>query len=575
MRKKIKVITVTLFMATMLTGCNKAGEQTVIPTSTPRPVPQISKAATPTPSVPTEIPTVEPTEEAEITPSETEEGANVMPTSEPTSIPTVVPTVEPSATPTAVPTVTNTPIPTATSTPVPTNTPVPTATNTPVPTATSTPMPTATNTPTPTLTPTPSPSPEPTAVPTAVPTLTPTPRPTNTPVPTPTPRPTSTPTPIVTPTTKPIPTQAVTTDKVATYVESTYTFDINNGAFGKEYYDGNNITTAGFKSVNKTSTLSANLDYYTASKICRGYIKSGVEILIIKQSDEWTSVRVNNKLYYVRTDELNAISGENSNETVTYKVTEMNATMYASKVANVYAKPDTSDKIGSLSKDTEILVTGRTTDNGWIRISYEGTDAFVTKDCLTTTKPVTEESGNANSGNTGTNENNNNNNTSSGTPTPTPEPTTVPTVVPTLTPTVTPTPTPEVVEPTVAPTVTPTPSVEPTVEPTPTVTPTVEPTPTPEVTYTEAEILAMMEEILRDAGFVEPYDVMTDEERALYPPDAGMGYGDMYVDITSLESIQTKANGMVSHMKLMGYTMFYLESQGVSDGIMTIRHYKG
>lgn len=554
MRKKIKIITATLVLGVMLAGCNKAGEQAVIPTNTPRPVPNISEAATPTPSTPTSTPTAE----SEITPSETEEGADVMPTSEPTSEPTVVPTVEPSAIPTAVPTVTNTPVPTAT------NTPVPTATSTPTPTLTPTPSPEPTATSTPTT--------SPTAVPTAVPTLTPTTKPTATPRPTATPKPTATPI----PTTPPMPTQKPNGGIEPTYEENTYTCDINNGVYGKEYYDGNNITTAGFKSVNKTSTLSANLDYYMASKICRGYIKSGVEVLIIKQSDEWTSVRVNNKLYYVRTNELNAISGENSNETVTYKVTEMNATMYASKVASIYAEPDaTSDKIGSLSKDTEILVTGRTTDNKWVRISYEGTDAFVTKDCLTTTKPVTEESGNANSENTGTNENNNNENTSSGTPTTTPEPTTVPTVVPTLTPTVTPTPTPEVVEPTVAPTVTPTPSVEPTVEPTPTVTPTVEPTPTPEVTYTEAEILAMMEEILRDAGFVEPYDVMTDEERALYPPDAGMGYGDKWITVTSLEDIQTTANGMVTNMTLRGETMFYLESQGIVDGILTVRFYHG
>ena len=147
-------------------------EVTPIPTVTKTPIPESTVTIVPKPTA-TETPTPEPTPSEESTVTSipiptavpTEEVKEPISTVTPTAIPTNTPTVKPTEipTPTATPTVkptatpTITPKPTVTPTVKPTATPKPT--DTPVPTSTLTPKPTETPTLTPTNTPTPSPAP--------------------------------------------------------------------------------------------------------------------------------------------------------------------------------------------------------------------------------------------------------------------------------------------------------------------------------------------------------------------------------------------------------------------------------
>ena len=56
----------------------------------------------------------------------------------------------------------------------------------------------------------------------------------------------------------------------------------------------------------------------------------------------------------------------------------MSATMYAQRAVNVRDLPDTSgNKIGGLSTNQEVSVTGQCNETGWYRISYNGSEAFV------------------------------------------------------------------------------------------------------------------------------------------------------------------------------------------------------
>ena len=62
----------------------------------------------------------------------------------------------------------------------------------------------------------------------------------------------------------------------------------------------------------------------------------------------------------------------------TYTYTDMSATMYAQQTVNVRDLPDTSgNKIGSLSANDEIAITGKCNETGWYRFDYNGNVAYV------------------------------------------------------------------------------------------------------------------------------------------------------------------------------------------------------
>ena len=104
-------------------------------------------------------------------------------------------------------------------------------------------------------------------------------------------------------------------------------------------------------------------------------------------------------------------------------------------------------------------------------------------------------------------------------------------------------------------------------------TPTPKPTPTtPTVDYSASDVVAVIESTLRGAGFVKPEDYMTAEEMAMFGPTDGMGWGEEKV---SLSNAQYIADGLVDFMNTRGYTTFYIEVLGMSDGVVTIRFYRG
>lgn len=61
-----------------------------------------------------------------------------------------------------------------------------------------------------------------------------------------------------------------------------------------------------------------------------------------------------------------------------YTYTDMSATMYAQQTVNVRDLPDTNgNKIGSLSTNDEITISGQCTETGWYMFEYNGSVAFV------------------------------------------------------------------------------------------------------------------------------------------------------------------------------------------------------
>ena len=61
-----------------------------------------------------------------------------------------------------------------------------------------------------------------------------------------------------------------------------------------------------------------------------------------------------------------------------YTYTDMSATMYAQQTVNVRDLPDTSgNKLGSLSTNDEITISGQCNETSWYRFEYNGSIAYV------------------------------------------------------------------------------------------------------------------------------------------------------------------------------------------------------
>ncbi len=61
-----------------------------------------------------------------------------------------------------------------------------------------------------------------------------------------------------------------------------------------------------------------------------------------------------------------------------YTYTDMSATMYAQQTVNVRDLPDTNgNKVGSLSTNDEIAISGQCNETGWYRFEYNGNVAYV------------------------------------------------------------------------------------------------------------------------------------------------------------------------------------------------------
>lgn len=66
-----------------------------------------------------------------------------------------------------------------------------------------------------------------------------------------------------------------------------------------------------------------------------------------------------------------------------YSYTELSQTMYAQSTVNVRDLPEQSGgKLGSLSTNQEVTVTGQCNETGWYKISYNGGEGFVSDSYL-------------------------------------------------------------------------------------------------------------------------------------------------------------------------------------------------
>lgn len=78
-----------------------------------------------------------------------------------------------------------------------------------------------------------------------------------------------------------------------------------------------------------------------------------------------------------------------------YSYTELSQTMYAQSTVNVRDLPEqTGGKLGSLTTNQEVTVTGQCNETGWYKISYNGGEGFVSNSYLGTEKVAVKSSQN-------------------------------------------------------------------------------------------------------------------------------------------------------------------------------------
>ena len=89
-------------------------------------------------------------------------------------------------------------------------------------------------------------------------------------------------------------------------------------------------------------------------------------------------------------EETEAPEEQAGSESTLY-IEDVSETVWTTDAVNVRANADSSSsRVGGLGKGASITRTG-ICDNGWSRVDYDGTTAYIHSDYLTTTEPVKEE----------------------------------------------------------------------------------------------------------------------------------------------------------------------------------------
>ena len=139
--------------------------------------------------------------------------------------------------------------------------------------------------------------------------------------------------------------------------------------------------------------------------------KTATEVAEVTESVETESTESVESTEAVESTETKEQEVTETEEASPYSFTDMTATLYAHSAVNVRDLPDASgNKIGGLSTNQEVIVSGKCNETGWYRIEYNEGDAYVSDkylgDCTVETAKNTSSSSSSQSS-TGTSSTNN------------------------------------------------------------------------------------------------------------------------------------------------------------------------
>ncbi|MDO4633267.1 MAG: SH3 domain-containing protein [Eubacteriales bacterium] len=137
------------------------------------------------------------------------------------------------------------------------------------------------------------------------------------------------------------------------------------------------------RTIYATDDLNIRAQNSVTAAVLGGIEAGGTIEQIGYTNDGWIQIRYNDVTAYVY--------AEYTSQTKPVIVKEMGGSMYATAPVNVRSSYSTDSKIlGTLETDDEVTTTGYT-DNGWIRVKYNGKTAYINQSYLTWTVPQHEE----------------------------------------------------------------------------------------------------------------------------------------------------------------------------------------
>lgn len=106
-----------------------------------------------------------------------------------------------------------------------------------------------------------------------------------------------------------------------------------------------------------------------------------------EKSNPDTAVKVEYNIQEKEQDEEKEKVEEIDKKEKDFTFENMSVSMFAQRVVNVRSGPNTDfDKVGSLSINQEVKVTGRCNETSWYRINYNGVEAYVSNNYLSDKK---------------------------------------------------------------------------------------------------------------------------------------------------------------------------------------------
>ena len=144
------------------------------------------------------------------------------------------------------------------------------------------------------------------------------------------------------------------------------------------------------ETVYTTTDVNIRAEASTSSEIL-GLADTGSKFTRTMVSGAWSKISYNGRDAYIKSE----FAEEPKQETNTSDgVTEWYDTVYATTAVNVRTGAGTGySRLGMLYAGESVERTGKT-DNGWSRVNYNGQEAYINSDYLTTEEPVKESSSN-------------------------------------------------------------------------------------------------------------------------------------------------------------------------------------
>ena len=150
--------------------------------------------------------------------------------------------------------------------------------------------------------------------------------------------------------------------------------------------DESTLDTAGLENTEDTGTAAEDID---VSESEEGVLQAETDTASESEGTGKAAEKTEAEEEATAKETETAETGDegNSESEQQYTYTDMNATMYATQTVNIRTLPGTDgEKVGALSTNQEIAITGQCNETSWYRFEYNGSTAYVSNNYVSENK---------------------------------------------------------------------------------------------------------------------------------------------------------------------------------------------